>query len=156
MCGLPEGSAPPLLRDPKANSCGVQGRHIMWGWLQERRKVGTYEYAGCLTVPRVLYLRGNALIQEPVRRPVECSTKPGNWLQELKHARVAEQGRLPGAGAGSQSCTGPHTSQQFYSYNGSHILSVQIVGALLPESRTAILRAHQPKNKNTLRRACTS
>lgn len=45
----------------------MQGRHILWGWLQERRKVGTYEYAGCLTVPRVLYLRGNSLVQEPVR-----------------------------------------------------------------------------------------
>lgn len=43
----------------------------MWGWLQERRKVGTYEYAGCLTVPRVLYLRGNALIQEPVQHPAK-------------------------------------------------------------------------------------
>jgi hypothetical protein len=48
----------------------------MWGWLQERRKVGTYEYAGCLTVPRVLYLRGNSLIQEPVRRAGAQSSRP--------------------------------------------------------------------------------
>lgn len=27
----------------------------MWGWLQERRKVGSYSYAGCLTLPRVLH-----------------------------------------------------------------------------------------------------
>jgi hypothetical protein len=38
--------------------------------------VGTYEYAGCLTVPRVLYLRGNSLIQEPVRRAAAQSTRP--------------------------------------------------------------------------------
>ncbi|KAK9821729.1 hypothetical protein WJX81_006531 [Elliptochloris bilobata] len=56
--------APNLLRDDR-------GRHIMWGWLQERRKVGTYEYAGCLTVPRVLYLRSNALIQEPVEEVLQ-------------------------------------------------------------------------------------
>ena len=27
----------------------------MWGWLQERRKMGSYNYAGCLTLPRVLH-----------------------------------------------------------------------------------------------------
>ena len=43
----------------------VQGRHLLWGWLQERRKVGSYNYAGCLSVPRVLHLRGDRLIQEP-------------------------------------------------------------------------------------------
>ncbi|KAL3140314.1 hypothetical protein ABBQ38_004579 [Trebouxia sp. C0009 RCD-2024] len=43
-----------------------QGRHILWGWLQERRKVGSYDYAGCLSVPRILSMRGDRLIQEPV------------------------------------------------------------------------------------------
>ena len=37
----------------------------MWGWLQERRKVGSYDYAGCLSVPRIMYLRGDRLHQEP-------------------------------------------------------------------------------------------
>ena len=32
-----------------------QGRWLLWGWLQERRKVGSYSYAGCLTLPRVLH-----------------------------------------------------------------------------------------------------
>ena len=36
---------------------------MLWGWLQERRKVGSYDYAGCLSLPRVLYLRGDRLIQ---------------------------------------------------------------------------------------------
>lgn len=36
------------------NHCS-QGRWLMWGWLQERRKVGSYSYAGCLTLPRVLH-----------------------------------------------------------------------------------------------------
>ena len=41
----------------------LQGRHVLWGWLQERRKVGSYDYAGCLSVPRVLYIRDNRLVQ---------------------------------------------------------------------------------------------
>ena len=43
----------------------LQGRHIMWGWLQERRKVGSYDYAGCLSLPRVMYISGNHLHQVP-------------------------------------------------------------------------------------------
>lgn len=31
-----------------------QDRWLLWGWVQERRKAGSYAYAGCLTVPRVL------------------------------------------------------------------------------------------------------
>lgn len=41
----------------------VQGRHVLWGWLQERRKVGSYDYAGCLSLPRIMYISGNRLIQ---------------------------------------------------------------------------------------------
>jgi sucrose-6-phosphate hydrolase SacC (GH32 family) len=43
----------------------LQGRLLLWGWLQERRKVGAYDYSGCLTVPRVLHLRGDKLHQTP-------------------------------------------------------------------------------------------
>lgn len=50
--------APNVLEDDK-------GRFLLWGWLQERRKVGSYDYAGCLTVPRVLHLRGDHLHQSP-------------------------------------------------------------------------------------------
>ena len=56
----------------------AQGRHILWGWLQERRKVGTYNYAGCLGVPRVLRLLGDRLIQvclpPCLHVPVLCTT----------------------------------------------------------------------------------
>ena len=42
------------------------GRWILWGWLQERRKVGSYAYAGCLTVPRILHVTDEGrLIQAP-------------------------------------------------------------------------------------------
>lgn len=37
----------------------------MWGWLQERRTTGRYDYAGCLTVPRVLSAKNGKLFQEP-------------------------------------------------------------------------------------------
>ena len=43
-----------------------QGRWLLWGWLQERRKMGTYNYAGCLTVPRILSCtKDGRLIQAP-------------------------------------------------------------------------------------------
>lgn len=44
----------------------VQGRHLLWGWLQERRKAGSYDYSGCMTVSRVLYIKDNRLVQLPV------------------------------------------------------------------------------------------
>jgi sucrose-6-phosphate hydrolase SacC (GH32 family) len=43
------------------------GRWLLWGWLQERRKVGSYAYSGCLTLPRVLHVTNEGrLIQCPV------------------------------------------------------------------------------------------
>lgn len=50
--------APNISEDP-------QGRTLLWGWLQERRKVGSYEYSGCLSLPRVLSLKGSKLMQQP-------------------------------------------------------------------------------------------
>jgi sucrose-6-phosphate hydrolase SacC (GH32 family) len=55
----------------------VQGRHILWGWLQERRKVGSYDYAGCLSLPRIIYLCGNRLIQVPVSSSHSTDGPPG-------------------------------------------------------------------------------
>lgn len=45
--------------------CHAQGRHVLWGWLQERRKAGSYDYSGCMTVPRLLYIEDERLIQVP-------------------------------------------------------------------------------------------
>lgn len=48
----------------------VQGRCILWGWLQERPRIDTSsytpDYAGCLGVPRVLTVQDGKLIQEPI------------------------------------------------------------------------------------------
>ncbi|KAF8056761.1 hypothetical protein HT031_006259 [Scenedesmus sp. PABB004] len=41
------------------------GRLLLWGWLQERRTVGSYDYAGCMSVPRLLHLDGDRLHQSP-------------------------------------------------------------------------------------------
>ncbi len=49
-----------------AGTACVQGRHLMWGWLQERRKAGSYDYSGCMTCSRLLYIQENRLIQVPV------------------------------------------------------------------------------------------
>ncbi|KAF8056752.1 BFRUCT3 [Scenedesmus sp. PABB004] len=50
--------APNLMRDDA-------GRLLLWGWLQERRTVGSYDYAGCMSVPRLLHLDGDRLHQSP-------------------------------------------------------------------------------------------
>ena len=41
----------------RTRACGPQGRLLLWGWVQEARKVaGTFTYAGCLCLPRELWL----------------------------------------------------------------------------------------------------
>lgn len=43
-----------------------RGRWLLWAWLQERRKMGTYAYAGCLTMPRILHVTDEGrLVQAP-------------------------------------------------------------------------------------------
>ena len=36
----------------------AEGRNIMLAWLQELRKGGAFDYAGCISLPRVLTYRG--------------------------------------------------------------------------------------------------
>ncbi|EFJ50845.1 hypothetical protein VOLCADRAFT_88188 [Volvox carteri f. nagariensis] len=50
-----------------------QGRHILWGYMKELRRVppapalcDKYSYAGCVSLPRALYLRGDKLFQLPL------------------------------------------------------------------------------------------
>ncbi|KAL4855527.1 Acid beta-fructofuranosidase 4 [Chlorella vulgaris] len=66
--------APNVCQDDK-------GRWLLWGWLQERRKVGSYNYAGCLTLPRVLHCTDDGrLIQAPIPELAELRQGPG-WHQ---------------------------------------------------------------------------
>ncbi|KAG2484234.1 hypothetical protein HYH03_016969 [Edaphochlamys debaryana] len=58
--------APSCFKDP-------QGRHIMWAYMKELRTVPPapslctkYSYAGCVSLPRALYLRGDKLFQLPL------------------------------------------------------------------------------------------
>lgn len=54
---------------------------VLWAWLQETRRVGCYNYAGCLSVPRVLSLyhgtEGWRLHQEPIAELAEL--RIGGW-----------------------------------------------------------------------------
>ena len=82
----------------------MQGRHILWGWVQERRKVGSYDYAGCLSLPRIMYISGNRLHQVwQLRHPIAyhdhcCTELPSNLDEPTLAARtLSRRGR-------SQSC----------------------------------------------------
>ncbi len=70
----------------------VQGRHILWGWLQERRKVGSYDYAGCLSVPRLLSMHGDRLVQEPVP---EVSNLRRGQCWKTRHLSIPEEEMTP-------------------------------------------------------------
>lgn len=62
-----------------------KGRWLLWGWLQERRKVGSYSYAGCLTLPRVLHCTEDGrLVQAPIPELSQLRQGPG-WHQHLVH-----------------------------------------------------------------------
>lgn len=50
---------------------------MLWGWLQERRKVGSYDYAGCLSLPRIMYISGNRLIQVIILCPIGIPAAQG-------------------------------------------------------------------------------
>ncbi|KAL4420475.1 hypothetical protein ABPG75_010131 [Micractinium tetrahymenae] len=57
--------APNVCQDDK-------GRWLLWGWLQERRKMGSYNYAGCLTLPRELHCTEDGrLVQAPIPELVQ-------------------------------------------------------------------------------------
>lgn len=66
-----------------------QGRNIMFGWLQELRKGGGFDYAGCLSVPRVLTHQGGRLHQQPVPELAQLRRGAGYTAEQL--AVTAEQ-----------------------------------------------------------------
>jgi sucrose-6-phosphate hydrolase SacC (GH32 family) len=54
-------------------ACWMQGRQLLYGWMQEHRRVPTppalcddFCYAGCISTPRVLRLLGDKLYQSPL------------------------------------------------------------------------------------------
>ncbi|GIL97891.1 hypothetical protein Vretimale_3412, partial [Volvox reticuliferus] len=76
-----------VLYAPNILDDAAKGRTLLWGWAQEQRnKVDVYDYAGCLTLPRVLWL------ERPAARTLDVA--PGLWtlhqqplseLVELRH-----------------------------------------------------------------------
>jgi len=68
--------APNLTKDENGDS-------LLWGWLQERRTVGSYDYSGCLSVPRRLSLKKDKLFQEPAEQIDQLRTGPMWQLESL-------------------------------------------------------------------------
>ena len=54
--------------------------------------MGSYDYAGCLSVPRLLHLRGDRLIQEPVP---EVSNLRRGQCWKTRHLSIQEEEMTP-------------------------------------------------------------
>lgn len=77
-----------------------QGRWLLWGWLQERRKVGSYSYAGCLTMPRVLHVTDEGrLIQAPA--PEVSGLREGR-ASHVEHVTLYPEAVVPIKGVSSE------------------------------------------------------
>ena len=64
----------------------AKGRCILWAWVQERRSVGKYDFAGSMASPRVLLRRRGRLIQQPLRELAQVSHYPPGskwWIAVL-------------------------------------------------------------------------
>lgn len=57
------------------------GDNLLWGWLQERRAVGAYNYSGCLSVPRRLSRNKDKLFQEPAEQINQLRSE-AKWRRE--------------------------------------------------------------------------
>lgn len=62
----------------------AQGRNIMLGWLQELRKGGGFDYAGCISLPRVLTYKDGRLHQEAAPE-VEALHEEPSWTASGLH-----------------------------------------------------------------------
>ena len=71
----------------------TSGRWLLWGWLQERRKMGTYSYAGCLSLPRVLHVSDEGrLVQAPA--PEVTSLRQGKEFH-AQHVTLYPEAVVP-------------------------------------------------------------
>lgn len=68
--------APNLTEDENGDS-------LLWGWLQERRTVGSYDYSGCLSVPRKLSRKKDRLFQEPAEQINQLRSEAKWQLESL-------------------------------------------------------------------------
>lgn len=78
------------------------GRVLLWSWLQEKRTVGAYDYAGCMGVPRMLFVdpESDRLWQLPVPEL--------NKLRSGAEFRASEVPLPPGAAYPVPSVSGAH------------------------------------------------
>lgn len=60
--------APNIMEDER-------GRQVLWAWVQEHRKVGSYDYSGCMATPRIMLSRNNQLYQQPIPELLEVRSR---------------------------------------------------------------------------------
>ncbi|KAK9867678.1 hypothetical protein WJX84_009640 [Apatococcus fuscideae] len=86
--------APTVCRD-------LSGRQIMWTWLQELRKGGAFDYAGCIGIPRILTLRSDGRIhQAPVPEVLQLSSGSPCTIRDVQ-VSPGQPHRITGARAPS-------------------------------------------------------
>ncbi|GMH42910.1 hypothetical protein BSKO_10832 [Bryopsis sp. KO-2023] len=78
----------------------AEGRHLLWGWLQERSRMGEFDYAGCLSVPRLLHVHNGRLFQEPAPEIADLR-KGKRWHEIGLHLYPEESTPLEGVGGQS-------------------------------------------------------
>ncbi|PNW74664.1 hypothetical protein CHLRE_12g488000v5 [Chlamydomonas reinhardtii] len=83
-----------ILYAPNTLEDTANGRTLLWGWNQEKRtKVGAYDYAGCLSVPRILWAEPSTVAAEPSSSSSnQSSAEPSRWA--LHQQPVPELSRL--------------------------------------------------------------
>ena len=62
------------------------GRNIMLGWLQELRKGAGFDYAGCISLPRVLSYKGKLVTLPLVTRSTHSPVARYQCNTVMKHA----------------------------------------------------------------------
>ncbi|BDA48086.1 Fructan 6-exohydrolase [Coccomyxa sp. Obi] len=88
-----------------------RGRTLMLAWLQELRTGGAYDYAGCLSLPRLLSLQGGRLHQQPAPELAQLRLGEGVHLANL----LVEEG----AAAALPQIWGPSVDVSFRLARGS-------------------------------------
>uniref|UniRef100_A0A7S3QUF1 beta-fructofuranosidase n=1 Tax=Dunaliella tertiolecta TaxID=3047 RepID=A0A7S3QUF1_DUNTE len=139
-----------------------KGRLLLFAWLQEARKVaGTYTYAGCLCLPRELWLDYTHAPDRPflVQRPLDeatCLRKPGHtWIYHSPYALPSrwvqdEAPALSGykrpATAGAAPESVPHRpptpSSHPLSIQGIKEMSTDHLGQISPSHAQRDVRSH--------------
>lgn len=112
----------------------MQGRTVLWGWMQElNRRVGDYSYAGCISVPRLLWLHPGISDSHCESQSVSVS-KP-SLQQQQQQQQIHHWWQLH-----SHQCCEPLRCHSITSSqtNISHILASPVLCPLPPTPLTCV------------------